>query len=514
MKRWLGLPGLLALALAIPAAAQVPSGDPVAVTRQGKVAGTVSDGIEAYLGIPYAASPTGDRRWRAPVPAPAWIGTRPAKQYGNDCAQAPFPPDSAPVRTTPLEDCLFVNVWKPAEVKPGVKLPVMVWIHGGGFVNGGSSPAVYSGASFARDGIVFVSLNYRLGRFGFFAHPGLAQEGSGGNFGFLDQIAALQWVRNNIAAFGGDPRQVTVFGESAGGVSVHMLLQSPLARGLFQGAIIESGGGRDTSLPTRTMADATKAGETFAPGLMAAQLRALPAEAVIGNLSIFTIVQPGFAGPVIDGRTLLGPPLDRIAVGGYPDVPVIVGANSADGLPFAVAKDKIFAPFGAEADAARALYDPDGAQTGLYLATQVSADRTFIEPARAVVRALAEKGRTVFLYRFAHNGVKMGLQMGGAPHASELPYVFDTVQAMRDGFGSPDDAAVAKLMHRYWVNFVKTGRPDSSGPDGSAGNVPPWPTATGTNTNVQLITSRGASHEADPLTTRLDFVEKQVTAAR
>jgi para-nitrobenzyl esterase len=169
-----------------------------------------------------------------------------AKAYANDCMQLPFPSDAAPLGTPPAEDCLYLNVWAP-EKPAAPKLPVMVWIHGGGFVNGGSSPAVYDGSQFARRGIVFVSFNYRLGRFGFFAHPGLTKESPDaplGNYGYLDQIAALQWVQKNIAAFGGDPKNVTLFGESAGGGSVNTLMVSPLAKGLFQKAICESGGGR------------------------------------------------------------------------------------------------------------------------------------------------------------------------------------------------------------------------------------------------------------------------------
>lgn len=232
-------------------------------TDAGVVRGATTEAVSAFKGIPYAAPPVGNQRWRAPQPVEPWAGERDASFYAADCAQAPFPPDSTPVRTMPSEDCLYLNVWKPASAKAGARLPVMVWIHGGGFVNGGSSPAIYSGEKFARDGVLLVSLNYRLGRFGFFAHPGLLDEGFGGNFGFLDQVAALKWVRSNIAAFGGNPENVTIFGESAGGMSIHMLLQAPDARGLFHRAVIQSGAGRDRVLPTSTILGATRAGELF-----------------------------------------------------------------------------------------------------------------------------------------------------------------------------------------------------------------------------------------------------------
>lgn len=211
----------------------------------GKLKGPAAGGVVSFKGIPYAAPPVGDLRWRPPQPAARWSSVRDAAAYGHDCMQLPFPSDAAPLGTTPAEDCLVLNVWAPKH-RTG-KLPVLVWIYGGGFVNGGSSPAVYDGSQFAKRGLVFVSFNYRLGRFGFFAHPALSKEGKDGllgNYGYMDQIAAMKWIQRNIAAFGGDPHQVTVFGESAGGGSVHMLMTSPLAVGLFQRAIVESGGGR------------------------------------------------------------------------------------------------------------------------------------------------------------------------------------------------------------------------------------------------------------------------------
>lgn len=465
---------------------------------QGTLKGEARDEVVAFKAIPYAAPPVGDNRWRAPQPAPNWKGERDATRFAADCAQAPFPMDSASIETTPSEDCLFLNVWQPKAVKKGAKLPVMVWLHGGGFVNGGASPAVYSGEQFARDGIVFVSLNYRLGRYGFFAHPGLAAEGLGGNFGLLDQIAALKWVRDNIARFGGDSANVTLFGESAGGISVHSLLRTPLSRGLFAKAIVQSGGGRDGILPTPSLADASKIGEAFAPGLTAAQLRALPAEKVTSNLSLMTMTQPGYSGPMVDGKTILGSPIDGALAGAYARIPVMIGANSADGFPFPADKDAAFAPFGAQAAQARALYDPEGKYSPLRVAVATSADRMFIEPARAIAQALAPH-QPVYLYRFSYAVPSVQAMWGGAPHASEIPYVFDTVQYRRLPKMIPEEAAVAKLTHRYWINFAKTGRPDSE-------DVPAWPRVTANATTVQIIDGAGARNSPDPLRARLELI--------
>lgn len=420
---------------------------------------------------------------------------------------------------TPAEDCLYANVWVPAAaVGAKSKLPVMVWIYGGGFVNGGSSPAVYSGDRFARDGVVMVSFNYRLGRFGFFAHPALSAEnadgGRLGNYAFLDQIAALEWVRDNIARFGGDPANVTVFGESAGGMSIHALLTSPLAKGLFQKAIIQSGGGRPgllASLPltaptgqrsaeTVGKAFAEKAGVTGEGGDALAALRALPADKIVDGLNMMTMMTPTFAGgPILDGKTLVGEPLTAYRSGAWNHMPVLVGATSADGFFFGGTPDTVFAPFGARRAEAEALYNPEGAAPIQLYGWKVAADRMFIEPARAVARAMADKGAPVREFRFSYVAESQRKEWWGAPHATEIPFVFDTADVRYGAAYTPADDKAAKAAHAYWIAFAKTGVAAPAG-------LPAWPTyAAGRDELLDLADEPAVV--VDPLKARLDLVE-------
>jgi para-nitrobenzyl esterase len=293
---------------------------PVSVTVEtGALKGSIEDGVASWKGIPFAAPPVGALRWRAPQPAAAWQGERDATAYGHDCMQVPFPSDAAPLGTPPAEDCLYANVWRPA--KAGGKLPVMVWIYGGGFVNGGASPPTYSGAELAKKGVLFFSFNYRVGRFGTFAHPALtrAHEDGGklGNYGTMDQIAALEWVKRNIARFGGDPANITLLGESAGGMSVNMLLTSPLAQGLFQRAVVMSGG-NGKNLTASTLQSVEKIGADFGQSKGVSpddpqaleKLRALSADTVTDGLNMMALFGPAprtFASPFADGTVAVEP---------------------------------------------------------------------------------------------------------------------------------------------------------------------------------------------------------------
>jgi para-nitrobenzyl esterase len=511
----------LGLALGFGSAALAQA--PVVKVEGGRIGGAAADGVVSYKGIPFAAPPVGPLRWRAPQPVPSWKGVKPAIAYGHDCMQKPFPGDAAPLGTPPAEDCLVLNVWRPATMGQA-KLPVMVWIYGGGFVNGGSSPEVYSGEAFARQGVVFVSFNYRLGRFGFFGFPALSKEHPRepkGNYGYMDQIAALKWVQKNIAGFGGDPGNVTIFGESAGGGSVHALMTSPAAKGLFHKAIVQSGGGRGSLMGERRLSQdlpespsAETVGVNFArskgvEGVDAgalARLRALSAEEVTSGLNMASSRNAAqtYAGPMVDGRIVVESPEAAYRAGRYVKAPLIVGANSADiGFASARSKEALFDSFGANKAQAQAVYDPTGARPLSAILAEVGADRMMVEPARFVAGALAEQGVATWHYRFSYVAESMQKYLRtGAPHATEIPFVFDTVKARYGTQVTSRDAAVGQTANAYWTNFAKTGDPNGSG-------LPKWPRYDPKSDQILDFTSSGAvAAVPDPWKPRLD-----VTAA-
>jgi para-nitrobenzyl esterase len=483
----------------------------------GRIRGAATTAVASFKGIAYAQPPVGALRWRPPEPPIAWQDTRAAVNYGPDCMQVPFPGDAAPLGVTPAEDCLYLNVWTPAKFK-GRKLPVMVWIYGGGFVNGGSSPPEYDGSAFARDGVVLVSFNYRLGSFGFFAHPALTAEQAGGplgNYGYMDQIAALKWVRRNIAAFGGDPKNVTVFGESAGGISVNALLTSPLAGGLFQKAMIESGAGRAGLLPARRLSGTADSAE--AKGLALAQsfgiegsdasalakLRAMPAEKLLGNLNMATMgTNPDYVGgPIEDGTLNVGSPIALYAAGKAQRVPVVVGANSRDiGFMQARTLDELFAQFGDDNARARASYAPDPATPVAAAAFMAGGDQAMIEPAREIARLLSLH-QPVFEYRFSYVAQSLRATLPGAPHATEIPYVFDTVAVRYGKDLTQADEAAAQAMHAYWVGFARTGVPRAAG-------YPTWPAYTQQGDQLLDFTANGPLAGPDPWKVRMDLAQR------
>jgi para-nitrobenzyl esterase len=406
----------------------------------GALRGSIDTHVIAFKGIPFAAPPVGPLRWRAPQASKPWPGVRDARAYGPDCMQLPFPSDAAPLGTAPSEDCLYANVWRPAGT--GRKLPVMVWIYGGGFVNGGASPPTYAGDALARQGIVVVSFNYRLGRFGAFAHPQLTaadpDHGLLANYGFMDQLAALRWVQRNVAAFGGDPAKVTIVGESAGGMSVHALITSPLAKGLFQRAVIQSGG--TGSSGGKTLATAEAAGVAFArakniqrddPQALP-KLRALTGSEVVNGLNLASMgrqADGSYTGPVADGRIAVDA-LTAYGADRFAHVPVMIGATSAD----------------------------IGGANGM-----------MIGGARDLAALLARRGIPIYYYRFDYvAGSVRTSETKGAGHASDIPFFFDTAAVKYGAQTTATDRAAGRLASSYLVNFVKTGNPNAEG-------LPNWP---------------------------------------
>lgn len=507
---------LLSLSALMLSALAVAAVDEVKIDT-GRLKGVVSGKVVAFKGIPFAAPPTGANRWRPPQPVAPWQGVRPATGYGSDCMQLPFPSDAAPLGAKPAEDCLYVNVWAP--VARSAKLAVMVWIYGGGFVNGGSSPAVYDGTRFAERGVVFVSFNYRVGRFGFFAHPALTKEnpsGPLGNYTYMDQIAALKWVRKNISRFGGDPANVTVFGESAGGISVLTLMTSPAAQGLFQKAIVESGGGRNLLGPTRRLREsgpqlpsaeavglafAKKAGIEGEDQAALDALRKLPTEKVVDGLNMATMQSPTYSGPILDGTIVVETVEQALLAGRQAKVPLMAGANSSDiGFSFARTMDEVFAPFGPNAAKAREVYNPDNSTNVRAVGSLIASDKMMVEPARFVVRRMTAAGQRAYEYRFSYVAESMRKQWRGAPHATEIPFVFDTVAAKYGKDLTPADAALASAANAYWVAFAKTGDPNGDG-------RPNWPLYDAARDVLMNFTERGPAAEPDAWKARLDLVE-------
>jgi len=501
-RRSLSLLILLAVACG-PSAPEPPAPlapeTPVAVTG-GSVTGALVDGssgIIAYKGIPYAAPPVGDLRWKAPAPVVSWAGTHAATDFGPACMGGGHRGD------TNDEDCLYLNVWTQT-VKPEPQA-VMVWIHGGGFTGGSGSGASYYGTHLAERGVVVVTINYRLNVFGFMAHPELAAEsgyGGSGNYGLMDITSALQWVHDNIGAFGGDPGRVTIFGESAGGGAVMSTMLVPQSRGLFQGAIGESnwvyGWDRGESEPIRRQASAEAAGLEVAKNLggedgptTLAEMRDASAEEVLGAyraVAYSPFTREGFGwGPSVDGHVIPDDPVAMYESGRQSDVPLIVGMNGNEGILFTRAlgidtkakfESLVRSAYPADiADQALALYEvTDDSKAGAGMA-HLAHDLYFAGPVLLHAKSQANVSSPAWLYHFTRVPPSTWGASMGSHHTAEIRYVFGNLtgpgsyappMAAEGEEPSDVDKRLSDTMMSYWVQFAKTGDPNVDG-------QPAWP---------------------------------------
>ncbi len=479
---------VLALGMIALAASLFPpvafAADPVR-TENGLVQGTVEDGLSVYRGIPFAAPPVGDLRWRPPQAAPNWQGVRAADQFGAACIQSNPAMANLPA---PSEDCLYLNIWSPAK-DAKESLAVLVWIHGGGFTAGATMERLYSGENLAKKGVVVVSIGYRLGVLGFLAHPGLSAESGqrvSGNFGLLDMIAGLRWIQRNIAAFGGDPKRVTISGESAGGIAVSMLCASPLAKGLFHGAISQSGGsfgpvragGGGAGENMQGLADAEKAGESWAAAVGAktvAELRQLPADKILEA----SRGRRGMTWPIADGYVIPDDQHKLYQAGRFNDTPILVGYNSDEGASFSPPRtpeayvESTRQRYGPFADKLVKLY-PAGEGAVAKSARDLTRDAAFGWHTWVWARLQSRIGKSkAYLYYFDQHpeypsdSPRAGF---GAAHGADVPYVFQhfDIGGPNRPPATAEDRAVSDAIATYWTNFAKRGDPNGPG-------VPNWP---------------------------------------
>jgi para-nitrobenzyl esterase len=508
-------PFFLCLSLLLSASAAFGALPQPVETASGKLQGVPGKepSVTAFLGVPYAAPPVGQLRWRDPQPPAPWAGVRHANKYGNVCMQNPQKPGSfyqiefyeqpEPVS----EDCLYLNVWTAAS-SATEKRPVMLWIHGGGYVEGSGSLPSFNGENLARKGVVLVTINYRLGIFGFFTHPELSKESAhhtSGNYGLLDALAALAWVKQNIAQFGGDPGNVTIFGQSAGAASVISLCASPLAKGYFQRAIVQSGGfGRGSDRAKVEQAGVDFAAHAHANSLAA--LRAIPAK----QLQALAIPPPdgksanvSHFGPWIDGYFLTSPPLEVFRAGQENTHSLMAGSLANEGTTLvptpvteAELKQRITTRYGEKADEYFKIYPVHSDQEAWQAAIEAVNDAmasTALEVARD------DQKHTAFIYYFDRRPPGHESERYGAFHSAELVYVFDNLDSVKRPW-TENDRKLADTMSSYWVNFATTGDPNGKG-------LPHWP-AYGSTADRGVILGDTVRPGTMPSTERLDALKK------
>ncbi len=496
-------------------------------TTAGKVRGVTEGDVSYFKGIPYAAPPVGEYRWRPPQPVAPWKDVLDATKDCADCPQRAWPGSTA----VQSEDCLFLNVWTPASIDKKSKLPVMFWIHGGAFVGGSGSGPGSAGTAFAKQGVILVTINYRLGRLGHFAFPALSKEHPDefkGSYAYMDQIAALKWVKENIAAFGGDPNNVTIFGFSAGGVSVHSLLTIPAAKGLFHKAIGHSSGGRDGVLTGRPInkenADPLYAVSAEAIGVnfarkhkitgtdadALAKLRSLSAEKIVdGGQESDSTGARIYSGPILDGKLVVETAESAYKAGRQPSVPLIIGNCSAEiGGQFvsnATSKEQLFSLFGELEAEAKAAFDPDGNKEFAEVQTKFNTDWVWGEPARMTARAFLAKHAPAYMFQFGYVPVAARERARyGAGHGSDISFVFNTLNA-RWGApveATPEEKELARIMNTYWTNFAKTGNPNGKG-------LPTWPQYDIQKEEILDVDLDGkVAAKPDPRKARFNVIEK------
>lgn len=500
---------------------------PTVQTKSGKVQGMTVDNVSSFKGIPYAAAPVDEYRWRPPQPVTPWTEVRDATKECADCPQRAWPGST----TIQSEDCLFLNVWAPSTATKESKLPVMVWIHGGGFTGGSGSGPGSAGDAFAKQGVILTTINYRLGRLGHFAHPALSQEHPEefkGSYAYMDQIAALKWIQENIEAFGGNPNNVTIFGFSAGGVSVHSLLSIPAAKGLFHKAISESGGGRDGVLTGRPMnkdnvdplysISAETIGINFAKRhkiegtnqAALAKLRALPVEQIVdGGQEADSLGNRTYSGPILDGKMVIETAESAYNAGRQTAVPIMIGNSSAEiGGPFvstATSKEELFSLFGELKEEAKAAFDPAGNKEFAEVLTKFNTDWVWGEPARMTARAYVAKREPVYMFQFGYvPTANRERSPYGAGHGSEVSFVFNTLQARwgAPAEATPEEKELARIMNTYWANFAKTANPNGAG-------LPVWPLYDTQKEEILDVDLDGkVVSKPDPRKARFNVVEK------
>jgi len=490
-------------------------------THRGEIEGKDDGKVKMFLGIPYAAPPVGDLRWKPPQPPAKWTGTKKAAQFGFHCLQGNVFGDMVFHDPGANEDCLTLNVWVP-DKHAEAKLPVMVWIYGGGFVAGTTSEGRQDGYHLAQQGVIVVSMNYRLGIFGFMVHPDLIKESghnSAGNYGLLDQLAALNWVHDNIAAFGGDPANVTIFGESAGSFSVSAQMASPMAKGLFQKAIGESGAAFSHSglsfdpLSVRAEKDAKLLKDKLGASTVA-ELRAIPAEKLLAPF--IPPQSPGFEfGPDVDGYFLSESVPAIFAAGKQNDVALIAGWNRDEGsFEIAFSPQKPTAEsfkataqkdFGDKAPEFLKLYPADTDEHASHSALEYASDKFIALSTWAWIEAAVTTGKQpVYRYRFDMAPFPKDLKAPrlGAYHSAEIEYVFGQLDSKTDVIWSDADRRVSEMMQKYWSNFAKNGNPNGPG-------LPNWPPYNASDGWPVMMLSAEPSAHKDELRARYEFLSKE-----